>query len=100
MTSDMKDAQHQRARALARWEGEGGSLGASANVKDGLDDVEIRILARIGAAVLTEWDQIPEARQRALTLRAAGPWNPADIRQLKSRIAGVVHDHEKGKDSP
>jgi hypothetical protein len=42
-----------RVRALSRWENEGGAL-ATTGTPDSLDEPEMRILARIGAAVLDE----------------------------------------------
>ena len=39
-----------RARALARWEGEGGALAPSVEA-DSIDDASLRVLARLGAAL-------------------------------------------------
>ena len=39
-----------RARALARWEGEGGALAPSAEA-DSIEDASLRVLARLGAAL-------------------------------------------------
>jgi hypothetical protein len=56
MTKDTqpRDAE-MRARALARWEGEGGSV-APAGAAGSIDESERRILAGLGAAQLDEWD--------------------------------------------
>lgn len=42
------DVERQKARALARWEGEGGALGRSAKAHETLDDTDVRILTRFG----------------------------------------------------
>jgi hypothetical protein len=52
------DAQ-MRARALSRWEGEGGALGQGASAGDALDESELRILARIGAATAARVPSVP-----------------------------------------
>jgi len=64
-----------RAKALARWEGEGGALPAPG--EDPLDGVSLRLLARVGAALLEHWDALPaslqdQVRQRVQTL-GGGP---------------------------
>lgn len=67
MTKDKRftDAE-MRARALARWEGEGGAL-APTGASDSIDDSELRILARLGAALLDEWQESPSSLQHAVT---------------------------------
>jgi hypothetical protein len=51
-----------RARALSRWENEGGSL-VPTGAADSIDESELRILARLGAALLDEWGALPRAVQ-------------------------------------
>ena len=46
------EAERQRARALARWEGEGGALGPSPEAEHMLDETELRILSPLGAVLL------------------------------------------------
>jgi hypothetical protein len=46
-----------RARALSRWEGEGGALAPTGD-SDSIDESELRILARLGAAVLDVWGDL------------------------------------------
>lgn len=58
-----------RAKALARWEGEGGALAPSPK-KDSIDDVSLRLLARLGAALLDSWDDVPQAVQGEIVRRA------------------------------
>lgn len=52
------DAQ-MRARALSRWEGEGGALGRGASAGDALDESELRILARIGPTTAARVLRVP-----------------------------------------
>lgn len=58
-----------RARALARWEGEGGALAPSPET-DSIDDVSLRLLARLGAALLDSWEDVPQAVQGDIVRRA------------------------------
>ena len=58
-----------RAKALARWEGEGGALAPSPE-KNAIDDVSLRLLARLGAALLDSWDDVPKAAQGDIVRRA------------------------------
>lgn len=46
----MTDAERQKAKALARWEGEGGALGPPSEAEQRFDETELRILSRQGAA--------------------------------------------------
>lgn len=67
----MTEAERQKAKALARWQGEGGALGASAKTDQALDEAELRILSRLGAALLSEWSTLPTDLQRAIFSRAS-----------------------------
>jgi hypothetical protein len=44
------DDTEMRVRALSRWESEGGAL-APTPAADSIDETELRILARVGAAL-------------------------------------------------
>ncbi|MGH8235528.1 MAG: hypothetical protein ACREXP_00720 [Steroidobacteraceae bacterium] len=74
MTKDTRLTDTEmRARALSRWEGEGGAL-APTGAADSIDESELRILARLGAALLDVWGGLRPALQanvvhRARTLR-------------------------------
>jgi hypothetical protein len=82
-----------RARALARWEGEGGGLGRTGPATDALDDGERRILARIGAAVLAEWGTIPADRREALLRVVCKPLEPGDGARAKAHVAAFLREH-------
>ena len=84
----------KKARALARWEGEGGALGLSKVPVDTLDDLELRILNRLGAAVLSEWNNISTDLQRTLFQRASTPHCSGEGARLKAEIARFLHAHK------
>jgi hypothetical protein len=86
------DAQ-MRARALSRWEGEGGALGQAASPGDALDDGELRILARIGAAALGEWTALPGALREAMLASICRPLVPGDGARAKARIAKFLEEN-------
>ncbi len=77
MTKDTRLVNAEmRARALSRWEGEGGALAPTGAV-DSIDESELRILARLGAALLDAWPGLSPALQgqvihRASTLGGSG----------------------------
>lgn len=81
-----------RARAIARWESEGGAL-AQTGVPDSLDDSELRILARLGAALLDECQQLPSGLQHALAVRAAKLGAPGDHARVRENLARFLRDH-------
>ena len=83
------DADRQRANALARWEGEGGGLG-SRDTDPALDDADLRILGRLGAALLETWDDCPQALQRTILHRAPTLNAATDAGWIKSAIARVL----------
>ncbi len=86
------EAERQKARALARWEGEGGALGAKTD--HALDEAELRILSRLGAALLTEWSKLPTDLQRAIFSRASTLHAATDGFRIKAEIARFLHDHK------
>ena len=93
MTKDTRliDAE-LRARALSRWEGEGGALtatGAAASI----DESELRILARLGAALLDEWGELPQAFQGNIVRRARTLGGPGDHARVKENLARFLHEH-------
>lgn len=81
-----------RARALARWETEGGAL-APTGAADSIDDLELRILARLGAALLEEWRQLPSGLQRSLAERAAKLGAPGDHAHVRENLVRFLSDH-------
>ena len=86
------DAQ-MRAKALARWEGEGGALGRASSPGDALDEGELRILARIGAAALAQWGALAGPLREAMLGDICRPLAPGDGARVKERIAAFLHDN-------
>lgn len=82
-----------RARALARWEGEGGALGRSGGPGDVLDEDELRILARVGAATLAEWGAFGIDQREALLRAICKPLAPGDGARAKAHIAAFLIEH-------
>ena len=83
--SRLTDAQ-MRAKALSRWEGEGGALGQAASPGDALDESELRILARIGAAALGEWAALAPSLRETMLASICRPLVPGDGARAKARI--------------
>jgi hypothetical protein len=94
MADARSEAERQRARALARWEGEGGALGASSKADQKLDEAELRILSRLGAAVLIEWSALQTDLQRTIFARASALHAATDASRIKGEIARFLHDHK------
>jgi hypothetical protein len=93
--------RNQMDAALDRWEDEGGAHFLSWILKyqsGDLDDKERRILECLGAAVVSEWNELPRDYQRALFQKAAvdKPYDPA---QLRLRIARFLHNHKDDADT-
>ena len=93
---NQSEAERLRAKALARWEGEGGGLGHSAPSADTLDDMELKILARLGAALLGQWNELPAELQGTLFTRTSTPYTSAERAHLKSELARFL-DHHKNR---
>jgi hypothetical protein len=93
MTKDTRlvDAE-MRARALSRWEGEGGAL-TSTGAAGSIDDSELRILARLGAALLDEWGELSRALQGNIVRRARTLGSPSDHARVKENLARFLHEH-------
>jgi hypothetical protein len=93
MTKDKRlvDAE-MRARALSRWEGEGGAL-IPTDAADSIDESELRILARLGAALLDEWGQLPQPVQRNVIRRARTLGGPGDHERVKDKLARFLNEH-------
>ena len=62
-----------------------------------LSEAERQLLQRLGAAVVTEWNDLPMLLQRALFDRAVVKDPSCDTDLLKARMARFLHDH---KDAP
>lgn len=90
------EADRIKAKVLARWEGEGGALGRAPEADDTLDEPELRILVRLGAALLGEWTNLPTDLQRTIFTRASTPRGSADEARIKTEIARFLRDHKDG----
>jgi mannose-6-phosphate isomerase-like protein (cupin superfamily) len=88
----MTDAQ-LRAKALARWEGEGGALGRGASPSDALDAGELRILARIGAAALAQWGALPSSVRDTMVGGICRPLAPGDGARARTGIAAFLREN-------
>jgi hypothetical protein len=93
MTNDTRliDAE-MRARALSRWEAEGGAL-IPTGAADSIDESELRILARLGAALLDEWGELSPALQANVVRRARTLRGKGDQEHVKRALARFLHDH-------
>ena len=93
MTKDRQPTDAEmRARALARWEGEGGAL-APSGAADSIDESELRILARLGAAVLDVWGELSPGLQRNVIYRARTLGSPGDHARVKERLGRFLHEN-------
>jgi hypothetical protein len=95
MTKDTRigDAE-MRARALSRWEGEGGALSPT-GAADSIDESELRILARLGAAILDEWGELSPVVQANVVRRARTLGRPGDHARVKESLARFLHANRK-----
>ena len=91
-SAPLTDAQ-LRAKALARWEGEGGALNAGASASDALDDSELRLLARVGNAALAEWAALPGSLREAMLASVCKPLVPGDRARAKARVAKFLEEN-------
>lgn len=81
------------AKALGRWDNEGGATGAPPVPDTALSKDEERILKCLGAAVIMQWIDFPTDIQRTIFADATSMSNPARQFQLKQQIARFLHDH-------
>ena len=79
------------ARALARWEGEGGAL-APMGGGYSIDESEMRVLARLGAAVLDAWGELPMAL-RSRVVQRARTLGAKDHAHVKEALAQFLDLH-------
>lgn len=93
MTKDTRPSDAEmKARALSRWEGEGGAL-APTGAADSIDESELRILARLGAALLDARGELSPALQRKIIQRARSLGGPGDHARVKETLARFLHEH-------
>ena len=86
------------AKALGRWESEGGATelpqGSEPRQDISLLADEERILWCLGAAVILQWKDLPTAIQRNLFADAAFMSDPERRFRLKQQIARFLHEHK------
>jgi hypothetical protein len=93
-------AKGQIARALARWENEGGapkSPTQETRERAVLAEGEARILRCLGAAVIMQWNEFPRGVQRSLFEYAVSMGEPRETAELKGRIARFLHTYKNAK---
>lgn len=97
-TDDPLQPPNPLARALARWENEGGAVLSAANeVADErgvLSPIEQGILQCLGAAVLAQWSVLPTDVQKALFQDAVSSGDPRQSTDLREQIARFLHNHK------
>jgi len=93
---------HTMAAALDRWEGEGGAQtlpkAPPYEVSD-LGDEERKVLERLGAAVVSGWNELPTDVQRTI-FRLASIGETYDTARLKAQVARFLHDHKDDGENP
>jgi len=89
----------EAATALEDWEAEGG---ASAGVPQEIEQTTPRasplerlLLQRLGAALVSEWNNLPAPLQRAVYERAAGGGSSQNGLTMRRHMARFLHDHKK-----
>jgi hypothetical protein len=91
--SNRSNKESSQARALARWEWEGGSTGLDRRKRAVLTLDEEHVLRCLGAAVIMRWNNLSTEIQRELITSAASPSDPLPIAQLKEQIARFRGGH-------
>ncbi len=92
-----KAASAQLARAIARWESEGGALTTGPQAEADavrLASEDLRILQALGAAVLANWNELSTDIRKRLFEGAVASGAAADIGIVKERIARFLHEHK------
>ena len=96
-----KSAKRQSARAIARWDNEGGAPKSPAqDIRErraALAADEERILRCLGAALIMQWNDLPRGIQRSLFEYAVSMGEPRETVALKERIARFLHTHKGGE---
>ena len=86
------------AKALGRWDNEGGATGSSPEADLGPDlslhAAEERVLRCLGAAVIMQWNELPTEIQRKLFEDAVSMSDSARQFALKQQIARFLHEHK------
>ena len=85
------------AKALGRWESEGGSTelqGSELGQEIAPQAAEERILRCLGAAVILQWNDLPTDIQRLIFEDAASMSDPERRFRLKQQMARFLHNHK------
>jgi Fe-S cluster biosynthesis and repair protein YggX len=85
------------AKALGRWESEGGSTelqGSELGQEIAPQAAEERILRCLGAAVILQWNDLPTDIQRMIFEDAASMSDPERRFRLKQQMARFLHNHK------
>jgi Fe-S cluster biosynthesis and repair protein YggX len=89
------------AKALGRWESEGGSTelqGPELGQEIPPQAAEERILRCLGAAVILQWNDLPTDIQRIIFEDAASMSDPERRFRLKQQMARFLHNHKDDAD--
>jgi hypothetical protein len=92
-----KAASAQLARAIARWESEGGALPTGPQGEGDparFASQDLRILQALGAAVLANWNELSTGIRKRLFESAVASGAAADVGAVKERIARFLHEHK------
>lgn len=89
-SSNPTDAARIKEKVLTRWEGEGGALRSGPQTGAMLDEADLRMLSRLGAALLDQWSALPEACQTAIVERASTLHAVTDGARIKAEIERFV----------
>jgi hypothetical protein len=82
------------AKALSRWDNDGGAAGPPPPPDTVLSKDEVRILTCLGAAVIMQWNDLPTEIQREIFADASSMSDPARRFRLKQQMARFLHDHK------
>lgn len=96
-------ARNQLARALSRWDNEGGATPSPPDQDQDravLAIEDLHILQCLGASVIAQWTELPTAIQKALFEHAVSAGDPRHSEQLKEQIARFLHNHKDDEDGP
>jgi hypothetical protein len=97
-TKSGQKSLHDLAKALDRWDNEGGTSGLSPKADLGPDlalhATEERVLRCLGAAVIMQWNDLPTEIQRKLFDDAASMSDLVRQFELKQQIARFLHEHK------
>ena len=94
MEKKARQAKNEFARALARWDNEGGAAPTKAAGPTKLAKAEERILQCLGAAVIVQWNNLPTDIQKQLFQHAVSMGEPRNVGRLKEEIARFLHKHK------